>query len=127
MDERRKVLIVDDDANILNALELFVDLWGYIPISAAGPGEAIRIFQSDEEIQLVVTDHGMRPIGGIELVAILRQTGRRFEAILFTGGRQDALVESAASAVGIRKVLHKPYTERIEPELQAAVAALVRP
>ena len=123
-EQRQKVLIVDDDPALLEVLGELVSIWGYAPVQASCPDEAMRIFESDPEIQLVISDHGMSPLTGIQMIARLRQTDRRFEAILFTGG-QGPLIESAASAVGIRKVVHKPHGDQIEPELKAAVAALV--
>ncbi|MBI2053391.1 MAG: response regulator [Candidatus Sungbacteria bacterium] len=124
MDEQHgKVLIVDDDPVLLEALGELVGAWGYVPVLASGPGDAIRIFESDPDIRLIVSDHNMSPLTGIQMIARLRRMDRRFEAIIFSAGRPERLI-AAAAVFGIRKIVTKPDYHWLREELAAAAIAL---
>lgn len=123
---KHKVLVVDDDPDVLDTLHELVFAWGYIPVPASGPENGIRIFNENPEIRLVVSDHGMTPMTGIGMIAVLKKTGRRFEALLFSAGDTTLLIPAAA-ALGIRKVVSKPDFQWLREELAAAVIALEMP
>jgi len=122
-DQRKKVLVVDDNLGMLKMLMVNVARWGYQPVPATGPEDAMRIFESDPEIQLVISDHEMSPMTGIQMIACLRRTDRRFEAIIFTGGHTERLVATAA-VFSIRKIIPKPDYQWLHEELIAAVTDL---
>ena len=122
-DVQRKVLIVDDDPAMLEELCRCVVSWCYTPVTASGPDEAMRMFNSDPEIQLIISDQGMVPLTGIGMITMLRSTQRRFEAIIFSGGNPYRLID-AATLVGVRKIVEKPDCRRLHEELVAAAIAL---
>src|SRR3989338_6981459 len=109
-DQRKKVLVVDDNLGMLKMLMVNVARWGYQPVPATGPEDAIRIFESDPEIQLVVSDQGMSPMTGIQMIARLRRTDRRFEAIIFTGGHTERLLPADPSTT--------PFETTPQPDIQ---------
>lgn len=127
MDEpRRKVLVIDDDKEMLDTLGELVTAWGYLPVLASGSEEAIRIFNEDSEIQLIVSDQEMAPWNGIAVIRFLKgTTERRFEAIIFSGGHLSLLVPQAADA-GVRKVVSKQDYRWLQEELVGAKIVLDR-
>ena len=122
-DQRKKVLVVDDNLGMLKMLMVNVARWGYQPVPATGPEDAMRIFESDPEIQLVISDHNMSPLTGIQLIARLRRMDRKFEAIIFSARRPERLAATAV-VFGIRKFVPKPDYQWLHEELIAAVTDL---
>jgi hypothetical protein len=58
------VLVVDDDAAMLSALERTLTRRGYHVLSANGPRQALEIFKSNTSIQLILSDIHMPGMRG---------------------------------------------------------------
>nr|WP_245362626.1 response regulator transcription factor [Pseudomonas sp. BP8] len=91
-----KILVVDDQAVIVEELCEFLESSGYACVAADSTAKAIERYQADETIGLVLCDLHMPERDGIELVRALKNmTGRQrmFEAILLTGraDKQDVI------------------------------------
>ena len=101
------VLIVEDDANLREALlETLSD--GDHPVFAAGSGpEALDILDA-EDIGLVVSDLQMEPMDGHELLHEIRQQHPTLPAVLMTayGSIENAVVEMQSGAADY---LVKPF------------------
>ncbi len=82
-----KVLVVDDQAVIVEQLCEFLKTKGYECVPAHSTDEAIERYLEDSTISLIICDLHMPDRDGIELVRALKQiTGQRvFEAIMLTG------------------------------------------
>src|SRR5207244_12403321 len=82
---RFRVLLVDDEKDLVDLLAFLVDQAGLIPLSATEPQGALELFEK-EHPSLAVVDLNLRPWGGCELLAellrrspqmaILRRTSR---------------------------------------------------
>jgi PAS domain S-box-containing protein len=82
------VLLVDDDAAVLAASKLFLEIEGYDVVAAASPREArAAIADGSRKIDLIVTDYHLNDTEtGIDIVAAVRRIlGRTIPAILVTG------------------------------------------
>lgn len=67
-DERPRVLIVDDDDSVRNALYKILEGGGYDVLSASSGREALEICgKSSHPIDLLVTDYNMPGMNGLEL------------------------------------------------------------
>ena len=104
-----RVLVVDDDAGVLDSLRQLLESVGLTVIEASGGREAMALIESgDEPPELIIVDYRLADIGsGIELIhRILEALERSVPALLITG---DTLPESShvLEMSGFR-VLQKP-------------------
>ena len=88
--EKPHILLVDDDALVLEALASQLQAEGYIVSCATGATEAASIFAS-KGADLVLTDLSMPEIDGITLIETLQARKPDLPAILITGGSADRL------------------------------------
>lgn len=109
-----KLLVVDDEEEILEELVDTLGYSGYEVASAGGVEAALALLRSDPEIAIVITDLRMPGRGGLELVASARRefdADRDLEFIILTGhgGLQDAIVAMQENALDF---LTKPVDEQ---------------
>jgi len=115
---RCTVLLVDDDILIAMATaEILRDL-GHEVLEAASGKEALEILADGTDVDVVVTDHAMPGMTGLQLATAIRASRPGLPIILATGY---ADLPGQAGAEYPR--LSKPYDE---DDLAAAIAAAVR-
>lgn len=79
------ILLVDDDPLIaMSTMEMLEDL-GHRVIGANSGLHALDILRSDREIDLMMTDHVMPGMTGIELAAVSREVRPQLPVLLATG------------------------------------------
>jgi two-component system cell cycle sensor histidine kinase/response regulator CckA len=104
------ILIVDDDASVLNITQQTLEEFGYRVLTAEDGAQAIGIFsRQHEEIALVLTDMAMPVIDGFALIAALNRIGRNVRVIAATGNPSAAAMTKIARS-GVAHILIKPYT-----------------
>ncbi|MBL0727776.1 HAMP domain-containing protein [Piscinibacter sp. HJYY11] len=74
--EGRKVLIVDDDMRNIFALATVLDAHGMVIVSAENGRDAIRLVETDPEIDAVLMDIMMPEMDGMETMRRMRQLPR---------------------------------------------------
>jgi two-component system response regulator GlrR len=118
---RKTILAVDDDPNILKALQVRLKSSGY-NVTTASDGSAALAIASVLKPDLVITDIWM-PVGvGFSLAYRLKQSMPQVPFIFLTASKK-AELKTMAEQLGAAAFLEKPY----EPEvLLAAVAKALR-
>ncbi len=112
-----KILLVDDDPNVLRTLTRFLTGQGYAVAAAASGREALATLQA-EEIPLAILDLMLPDASGLDLLAHVRENSPDTEVILFTGlGALDSAIQ--ALRLGAYDYLIK--TDLRLPELQSVV------
>jgi PAS domain S-box-containing protein len=120
--EPLRVLVVDDEPEVLDLVRAMLNYGGHAVISAASGPEALDLAER-EPIDLVVTDLGMPGMTGLVLADALKQQ-RPVPIILLTGWADD-LDPSQVPHVDV--VLAKPLTrERLFSALARAVPERIR-
>ncbi len=84
MPHQPKVLVVDDDENIISAFEEFLSKERCTVISASGVGDALSII-SRVPVNLVITDVRMRWQSGVTLLMKIKQSNPALPVIVITG------------------------------------------
>ncbi|MBT8368724.1 MAG: response regulator, partial [Deltaproteobacteria bacterium] len=105
-----KILIIDDDAEILNMLDTILSREDYEVFRAERGREAISLFQSNP-VDLVITDMSMPGMGGLEVLNKIKQLDENMEVIVLTG---NATFENAVQALkedGAFNYLTKPLED----------------
>jgi PAS domain S-box-containing protein len=106
-DER--ILLVDDEELVVSvASEMLIGL-GYEVVSVQRSPEALELFRLEpQRFHLIITDQTMPDMTGMELAAEVLRIRRNIPIILCTG-YSDEKVRKTASAIGIQRILAKPF------------------
>ncbi|MCB0242728.1 MAG: response regulator transcription factor [Anaerolineae bacterium] len=115
-----KILIVDDEPNILQTVRAYLEREGYAVQSASDGAAALKlayVFQPD----LIVLDIMLPGIDGLEVLRQLRQTSDVY--VLLLTARADETDKIVGLTVGADDYLTKPFSPR---ELVARIKAILR-
>jgi len=78
-----KIMIVDDEEQILSALETFLSLRGYEAVTSSNPTEALERIEF-EKFHLVLLDINMPQMTGIEMLKRIKQARPTVQVIMMT-------------------------------------------
>jgi two-component system response regulator MprA len=116
-----RLLVVDDDPSVREALELVLDLNGFGVASAADGGAAIRTLAVDRP-DAVILDVLMPGLDGLEVCRRMRAIGDRTPVLMLTA-RAEVSERVAGLEAGADDYLVKPFASE---ELIARLRALLR-
>ena len=68
-----KILVVDDEARMRKLVKDFLSIKGFIVLEAEDGEEAIKIFDSNKDIKLILLDVMMPKLDGFETLEVIRQ------------------------------------------------------
>ncbi len=80
-----RILVVDDDPLILSSTAALLDDLGHVVIEAASAADAMEVLRSNARIDLVITDHAMPHMTGMDLARAVRKCWPRVPVILASG------------------------------------------
>jgi PAS domain S-box-containing protein len=107
-ERKLKILLIDDEDIILSSVKNALKRLGYDVATAIDSLEALKLFRNTpDEFDLVITDHTMPRMTGVELAPKLMEIRPDIPVILCTGF-SDVIDEQEAKAMGIRGLLLKP-------------------
>lgn len=115
-----KILIADDDPQILRALRIMLGARGY-EVTTAGDGRAALDAAAATHPDLVVLDLGLPGLSGVEVIQALR--GWTTVPILVVSGRTESWDKVEALDAGADDYVTKPFAA---DELLARIRALSR-
>jgi CheY-like chemotaxis protein len=73
MDDRKRILIVDDDSNVRQIFEINLTSMGYEVVMANNGDEAVEILAGDPYFDLIITDVAMPYLTGFDLSKKLKE------------------------------------------------------
>ena len=115
-----KILVADDDVQILRALRITLSAYGYEVVTAPDGAAAVRR-AVEEHPELIVLDLGMPRLSGMEVIEAVRGWSRA--PILVISGRTDSSDKVRALDLGADDYVTKPFSTE---ELMARIRALTR-
>jgi DNA-binding response OmpR family regulator len=108
MNKPSKLLIIDDDKEILSTLKYFFSTKRYEVFSASDGLEGLKLLETEEHgFDLVITDLVMPNISGVGLIAIIKNKFPSLPVIAITGWGEHP--ETLAMEVQADQVLEKPF------------------
>ncbi|MDQ3265039.1 MAG: HD domain-containing protein [Myxococcota bacterium] len=113
-----RILLVDDDALILQALSRILTSEGYEVIAHSNPVEASR----ETRFSVVITDFMMPHLNGVELLGLLKERNPRAVRMLLTAAADFRVASEAVNRGEVFRLLGKPWTMA---ELTSAVRQAV--
>ena len=120
--EQHTLLFVDDEQNILNALQRVFRKEPYKMLMTTNPIEALRLIET-ESLTLVISDHRMPEMSGTEFLSRVREIKPDVVRIMLTGY---ADIKSAVQAINeshVYRFISKPWND---DDLRLAVRAALR-
>ena len=107
------ILFVDDEEDIVKMRTRMLSYLGYHLLSATSPEQALSYFTNDlERIDLLITDHTMPRMTGLQLAAKVSAIKPELPIILCSGYSEAVTPEEALQA-GVRRFLAKPVDMRL--------------
>lgn len=119
----RRILVLDDDGAVLEAMDGLLKRWGCVVIKAASLEEARERMATVAPPELLIVDYRLRgDVSGLDVVALLQEELRRYIPALIITGDTAPYHLRQAEASGY-PLLHKP----VHPaKLRGAVRHLLR-
>lgn len=107
---RHTILLVDDEENILNALNRTLRKEGYRVLTAPGGEEGLSIVDK-ERLSLVVSDHRMPGMEGVEFLTEVRKRSPETMRMMLTGYADMKSVVAAINAGQVYRFVTKPWND----------------
>ncbi len=120
--QRPTLLIVDDEAQILSALERSLRREGYEIVAVESAAAALRIL--DERcVDAILSDHKMPGISGVQLLARAAEMRPELVRMLITGW-PDEIPAERLEEVGICALVTKPWDDaKLKATLRVVMGA----
>jgi len=116
----RTLLLVDDEPNILKALKRLLRRDGYTILIAESGAEALQILEK-EAVNVIVSDHRMPVMTGIEFLAKVKENYPDITRIVLSGFSDLDTITEAINQGNIYKFLAKPWDDtQIRTTIQEA-------
>jgi signal transduction histidine kinase/ActR/RegA family two-component response regulator len=120
---QRKVLVVEDDADVREFVVSVLQDLGYEAIAAENAEAARGLLESDRKINVMLTDVVMPGANGRQLYDDIRGKRPDLPVLFMTGYSRNAIVHNGVLDAGVR-LITKPFTvDELSRELRAAIVA----
>jgi two-component system NtrC family sensor kinase len=119
MNDQTRILCVDDERNVLRALErIFLDE-DYEILTAASGEEGLQVLGDSPQVQVVISDFRMPGMNGVEFLKEVFKRRPQTIRIVLSGYADTAAVVAAINEGKIYKFIPKPWND---DELRMTVA-----
>jgi len=107
MDRRKKILLIDDNVNVLTVISDILKYSGFRVKTANTPQEALKLV-SKESPDLVLIDLRMPDLDGIQLMYSIKERNPKIPVVIYSGYPS---VETAKKAIkgGALDYIPKPF------------------
>ena len=119
--ENVKIRVVDDEARMRKLVKDFLAIKGFIVLEAEDGEEALKIFDSNKDIKLILLDVMMPKLDGFETLEVIRQYSK--VPVMMLTARSEERDELKGYKLGVDEYITKPFSPKI---LVARVEALLR-
>ena len=117
----QKILVVDDESRMRKLVHDFLQRKGYQVLEAENGEQAIDIFCSEKEIDLIILDAMMPKMDGWQVCREIRKMSK--VPIVMLTARADEQDELLGFELGVDEYISKPFSPKI---LTARVEAILR-
>ncbi len=107
MSAKKKILVVDDEALVCEAIAMMLSFDGYEVVTAGSGPAALALF-APGKFDLVTTDYMMPEMNGAELARALKALAPDQPVIMITA-HSDMLKSSGVPLTGVDGVVSKPF------------------
>ena len=104
------VLFVDDEVNILKALQRLLRGEPMNVLTASRPEQAIELLER-EEIEVVVSDQRMPAMSGVDMLSMIRERNPDIVRMMLTGYTEMKIAVEAINRGEIFRLITKPWND----------------
>lgn len=122
MDEQVRILCVDDEVNVLRALERVFFDENYELLTAPSASEGLALLEDVSSVQIVISDYRMPVMNGVDFLKEVRSRWPDTVRIVLSGYADMAAIVSAINDGQVYKFIPKPWND---DELKVAIANAV--
>lgn len=119
---KSKILVVDDEYKMRRLMRNFLEANGHVVIEASDGEEALNIFYSSKDINLIILDVMMPKINGFDVLMEIRASSPSIPVIMLTARAQEC-DEIMGYNIGADQYITKPFSLKV---LVAKVESLLR-
>ena len=116
-----KILVVDDESRMRKLVKDFLSIKGYIVLEAEDGEEALKVFDTNKDIKLILLDVMMPKMDGFEVLEAIRQYSK--VPVMMLTARSEERDELEGYKLGVDEYITKPFSPKI---LVARVEAVLR-
>jgi CheY-like chemotaxis protein len=102
-----KVLIIDDEKDLLELLSEFFSMEGYEVLSALNGEDALNLYNSNHDIKAIISDKNLPDMTGNDILNKLKEGGE-YPPFFFSTGSVE-YTESMAISDGATGLFSKPF------------------
>ena len=99
-----KILVVDDEPEIVKILKIFLTKKGFEVIAAFGGEEAAELLRSDINVDLMVLDMKMPNVSGISVLKEMKSLNKQWPVIVLSGSIDMKKHEEELKNLGIDQI-----------------------
>ena len=119
-----KILVVDDEARMRKLVKDFLSIKGYIVLEAQDGEEALKVFDANKDVKLILLDVMMPKMDGFEVLEAIRQYSK--VPVIMLTARSEERDELEGYKLGVDEYITKPFSPkilvaRVEPVLRRTV------
>ncbi|NOY08748.1 MAG: sigma-54-dependent Fis family transcriptional regulator [Spirochaetes bacterium] len=108
----KRVLVVDDEANMCIVLKMNLEKDGFSVITAGNGREAVNLLEDNNIFDLIISDLRMPGIGGMGILEYLKKNNKKIPLIFITAyGSIETAVE--AMKMGAYDFITKPFNRNV--------------
>jgi two-component system cell cycle response regulator CpdR len=107
MPSPKKILVVDDEPLVCEAVKMLLEFDGHKVVTAGNAKEALTLFEQ-EKFDVVITDYTMPGMKGDELALALKVRLPEQPVIMLTA-HAEMLKSQAAPLAGVDQLVSKPF------------------
>ena len=116
-----KILVVDDEARMRKLVKDFLSIKGFFVLEAENGEQALNLFLSDKDIQLILLDVMLPKMDGFETLKMIRAYSQ--VPVIMLTARGEERDELEGFRLGVDEYITKPFSPKI---LVARVEAVLR-
>lgn len=122
MEKEVKILFVDDEPNVLRALERLLMDEQYTLLKAGSGDEGLQLLEENEPVPLVISDYRMPGMSGVEFLKTVYERWPETVRIVLSGYADTAAIVEAINEGHIYKFIPKPWND---DQLRVTIAKAV--
>lgn len=111
MNEKARILLVDDEQSVLNALQRLFRRFEYGVFFCTSGQQALELMAQSEPFNLVISDYRMPGMNGVEFLSIVRERWPDTARMVLSGFADTQAIISATNQGNIFKFIAKPWDE----------------
>jgi two-component system response regulator (stage 0 sporulation protein F) len=109
--DKKKILLVDDEKDLLTVIGLTIESWGYEVFKAPSGREALEILKNNNP-DIVILDYLMPEMDGIATLREIRKINTKIPVIMFTA-HPEGIPLKGTDGLGISAFVPKASAEAI--------------